>query len=85
MTAHSEPPVLICPIRYDGGPREEDRRLWVELRDLFADSPVHLLAFVTVSGPAHWIDRFNPVPRTVEGRERASMPLMRAVDLPDGA
>jgi hypothetical protein len=56
------PPVVICPIRYDAGPLPEDHCLWVQLRQIFSDSPSQLLGFISVSGRSHWVDRFNPVP-----------------------
>jgi len=63
---------LICPIRYDGGPRPEDYALWVELRRLFAGNPTHLVGFVSISRRSYWIDEFNPLPATAGGVSRAS-------------
>lgn len=74
MTSEPAACVVICPIRYDDGARAEDQRLWVDLRQQFANSPSQLLGFVSVSRASYWVDQFNPVPaQPVSDRvERAS-------------
>jgi len=68
--SESSPAVVICPIRYDGGPRLDDQALWVELRRVFANTPIQLLGFVSISRESHWIDEFNPLPATSGGSVR---------------
>ena len=71
MTA-SASAIVICPIRYDGGAQREDQALWVELRQLFSDSPTQLLGFISVSHRSYWIDEFNPLPAVAGRADRAS-------------
>jgi hypothetical protein len=67
-------PVVICPIRYDGGVRGEDHKLWIELRKVFAESSTQLLGFVSVSRQTYWIDEFNPLPAATSSTSRSCCP-----------